>query len=121
MAMILLRERGYAEVALEDNSNAISAIWEKLAAAMQNVSAEKLNTTELASLIVEPDSQDFRLEVLKASSDIFYAAADCDGIAIWTGLIFNEKLAEMLCRLPDLHGKFVPENLKQFFQDQGLI
>ena len=121
MSMIRLRERGYAEVTIDDNSSFVSASWEKLAAALKDVSAEKLNITELAVLIVEPDSQDFKLEVVKASSDIFYAAADCDTVAIWTGKIFNEKLAELLCRLPDLHGKFVPENLKQFFQDQGLI
>ena len=121
MAMIRLRERGYAEVTIDDNSSVVISAWEKLAAAMQDVSAEKLNTIELAVLIADPANPDFKFEVCKASSSIFYIAAKLDAISIWTGTIYNENLAEMLCLLPDFHGKFVPENLKQFFQDQGLV
>ena len=121
MAMIRLRERGYAEVTIDDNSSVVTEAWEKLAAALKDASSERLNTIELARLIVDPSNNDFKLEVAKASSDIFYLAADCDSIAIWTGKIYPEKLAELICRLPNFHGKFVPDNLKQLFQDQGLL
>lgn len=121
MAMIPLRERGFSEVALEDNSKDVAASWEKLAAALKDVSADKLNTTEIAHLIVDPDSQDFKYEVGKSASDIFYSAAKIDAISIWTGTIYNDKLLELICRLPDFHGKHVPDSLEQFFQQKGLI
>lgn len=121
MAMIRLRERGYAEVTIDDNSSVVISAWEKLAAALKSISAEKLNTIELAVLIADPASPDFKFEVVKASSDIFYIAAKLDAIAIWTGLLYNDTLAELICKLPDFHGKYVPENLKEFFQDQGLL
>lgn len=123
MAMIPLRERGYSEVSpFADNSAIVALAWEKLAAAIMDVSSEKLKTQEIAVLIVEPDENpDFKFEVLQAANDIYIAATKCHAISIWTGSIYNEKLAELICHLPNFHGKHVPEKVRKILEDNGFL
>ena len=124
MAMIPLRERGYSEVSpFSDNSTIVALAWEKLAAAIIDVSAERLKMQEIAVLIVEPDENpNFKFEVFQAANDIFEAAAKCDAIfSIWTGSICNEKLAELVCHLPSFHEKHVPERVRKILEDKGLL